>query len=469
MCKMLKTLRKTAIVMLLSLGAAGVARAEWLQSNIYDEPLQQVLDQIEQRYDVKLVYGKSNVENRVVVKATWKFYMGVEETLDNVLRPLDLRWTKTGDGVYEIKKWEYYRKPPAEGAEHLRALLASCPDRGSWEARKMELRTHILKTLGLPGLKKCPLNPIISAPRKYDGYTVENIGLEVLPGVWVCGSLYKPASYKGIIPIFLSPHGHFDDGRYRPEQQLRCAMLARMGVAVFSYDMFGWGDSELAFTIQDHRSDLGLIMQTWQSIRILDYLCGQPWADVTRVGVTGASGGGTQVMLITGLDDRITLSVPTVMMSSYFFGGCPCESGLPIHFLEKGLPTNNAEIAAMAAPRPQLVISDGDDWTANTPDIEMPYLKQIYGYYGKASEVENAHLALDKHDYGINKRVALYDFVIRRFGLNGATVRDKSGAYDESKVTIEPVKAMKVFDGKLPANAVIGAENLRALLKTYRE
>jgi hypothetical protein len=338
-----------------------------------------------------------------------------------------------------------------------------------------------MEAQGLAGLKKCPLNPIVVAQRKYDGYTVENIALETLPGVWVCGSLYKPANYTGKIPLFLSPHGHFysstdsslpnERGRYRPDQQLRCAMLARMGVAVFSYDMFAWCESTLAFSMQqDHRSDLGLIMQTWQSIRILDYLCGQPWADTTRVGITGASGGGTQAFLLAALDDRITLSVPVVMMASHFYGGCPCESGLPIHFPKTGLPTNNAEIAAMAAPRPQLLISVGNDWTVTTPDIELPYLKKIYGYYGKAGEVENAHFARENHDYGISKRTALYDFVARKFGLNVSGLKDSAGKWDESKITIEPATAMLVFgDGKLPDHAVKGGQNLRELLKTYRE
>ena len=452
-------------------------KAQWLSSDIYDRPLKQVLDQIEQRYGVQLVYDERRVRDRTVLRAPWRFYSDVETTLDNVLRPLDMIWEKKRDGMYEIKRWDYHLRPPAEGAAHLKELLAAYPDRKTWETRKADLRDHLMKAQGLVGLKKSPLNPIVSAKRQHDGYTVENIALEVLPGVWVCGSLYKPANYSGKIPVFLSPHGHFSSdndnerGRYRPDMQFRCAMLARMGVAVFSYDNFAWSESTLAFSMQqDHRSDLGLTMQTWQSIRVLDYLLEQPWTDKTRVGVTGASGGGTQTMLIAALDDRITLSVPAVMMSSYHFGGCPCESGLPIHFPEKGLPSTNVEIAAMVAPRPQLVISVGTDWTAHTPEIELPYLQQIYGFYGKAEEIENAHFPREEHDYGISKRKALYDFVARKFGLNSAAVKDATGAWDESKVTIEPAEAMKVFtDGKLPPHAVKGSQKLRELLKTHRE
>ena len=457
------------------------AHAQWLNTDIYDMPLQQVLGQIEQRYNVQLRYEERHVRGHTVLRAPWRFYADVESTLDNVLRPLDMRWEKTREGVYRIQRWDYFRKPFAEGKAHLNELLAAYPNLESWKTRRDKLRTHILKTQGLTGLTKGPLNPIVSDRREFDGYTVQNIALETLPGVWVSGSLYKPANYEGKIPIFLSPHGHFQSGadlnergRYRPDQQYRCAMLARLGVAVFSYDKFAWSESTLAFSMQrDHRSDLGLIMQTWQSICILDYLCSQTWADTTRVGATGASGGASQVMLIAALDDRITLSVPVVMTASHFFGGCPCESGLPIHFPDglssNTLPSNNAEIAAMAAPMPQLLISVGNDWTETTPDIELPYLKQIYGYYGKEDAVENVHLTNEGHDYGISKRNALYEFVARNFGLDAARIKDSDGHWDESRVRIESAEAMLVFpDGTLPEHAVRDSASLRELLNLRR-
>ena len=451
--------------------------AQWLDSDLYDQSLKDVLAQVEKCYGVKILYQDKNVRNKIVYRAPWKFYDQIESTLDNILRPLEMRFNKKGEGIYEIVKWDYFRKPASEGEAHLKRLLATYPNKEKWEQRKILLRENILQILGLDSIQKYDLRPIRSHYRKYDGYSVENIALEILPGVWVCGSLYMPLKYKENIPAFLSPHGHFynkidpsipnERGRYRPDQQKRCAMLARMGVAVFSYDMFGWGESALAFTLTDHRSDLGLIMQTWQSIRILDYLTALPFVDKSRIGVTGASGGGTQVMIIAAIDNRISLSVPTVMMSSHFFGGCPCESGLPIHFLKNALPSNNAEFGAMMAPRPQLVISDGQDWTATTPETELPYLKQIYGYYDAANNVQNVHLSDEGHDYGYNKRVAMYDFVAEQFGLDNAILKDRSGRYDETHVTIEPATSMLVFGekGALPAHAVKGAENLRKALK----
>jgi hypothetical protein len=242
-----------------------------------------------------------------------------------------------------------------------------------------------------------------------------------------------------------------------------------MGAVVFSYEMFAWGESLLQVNKEDHETSLALTMQTLNSIRVIDFLTSLPYVDAKRIGVTGESGGGTQTFLVTAIDDRIAVSVPVVMVSSYFFGGCKCESGLPIHSCTN-LSTNNAEIAAMASPRPMLVVSDGSDWTKNVPTIEFPYLQKVYGLYGKTADVENVHLANEGHDYGISKRLAMYDFMARHLGLNINAVKDKNGKVDESAVTIEKFEMMLVFgkEGKLPTDAVKGSESIRNVLKTLQ-
>src|SRR5690606_37135808 len=141
------------------------------------------------------------------------------------------------------------------------------------------------------------------------------------------GELYRPAEYTGRIPAILSPHGHFPDARFTETIQSRAAVLARMGVVVFTYDMIGYGES----TQVDHRIVKALVLQTWNSRRVLDYLISRDDVDPDRIGITGASGGGTQTFTITALDDRIAASAPVVMVSAPFFGGCVCESGMPVH------------------------------------------------------------------------------------------------------------------------------------------
>jgi len=180
-------------------------------------------------------------------------------------------------------------------------------------------------------------------------------------------------------------------------------------------------------------------------------------ADTNRVGITGGSGAGSHTVLMTAIDQRIKVSAPVVAISSYFYGGCPCESGMPIHAC--GGRTDNVEIAAMAAPRPQLLVSDGKDWTDKMPEHDFPYLKKMYGYYNASDRVQNIHLPDEGHDFGINKRTAVYRFMAKYLGLNSKAIEDLSGNIDESKITIEDEKSLYVFGDhgeRLPANAIKG-------------
>jgi len=105
---------------------------------------------------------------------------------------------------------------------------------------------------------------------------------------------------------------------------------------------------------------------------------------------------------------------------------------------------------ATFAPKPLCVISDGKDWTASVPELEYPYLQRIYGFYNAANNVSDTHLPTEGHDFGINKRTAVYNFFIHTFGLN-------ANLLDESKVVIEPKEAMYSFGvkgEKMPATAI---------------
>ena len=433
--------------------------------NQYSKPLKDVLNDIQKKYAVAIKYDEKMVAGKIVTYADWKYRPDAEKTLEAVLMPLSLKVKKEGDKKYKLSEYEYYRWAPAEGWAELDRIAAQYKTVEEWKKRKAELKPCIKEALQLTHLPVLPNSkPIITPKRIYDGYTVENIAIEILPGVWINGSLYKPAKYKGKIPVILNPDGHWEKQRYRPDCQYRCAAFAKMGAMAFSYDLFAWGESMLQFKYEDHRRSLSMTIQALSSIRILDYLLAQRDADTNRVAITGGSGAGSHSVLMTALDDRIKVSAPVVAISSYFYGGCPCESGMDIHSC--GGRTDNVEIAAMAAPRPQLLISDGGDWTDKMPEHDFPYLQKMYSWYGKKDDVQNVHLPNDKHDFGITKRTPLYEFMAKYLNLNIKAIQNDSAKIDESKITIEPEQAMYVFGDKgekLPAHAVHGFDKLEKL------
>ena len=401
----------------------------------YTRPLGDVLNDVAKRFKVKLKY---NVDTTGLKLSYADFRIrpySIEETLNNILSPFDFKPVKQNDKYYKIKPYEYPRRQPEDGKKLMAYLSTLYHDKASWEARRHLLKHEVRQRLGIdPLLAQCSTEaPTYSKVRRFDGYTVQNFRLKTVNGHTVCGSVYAPTG-KGKHPLIICPNGHFANGRYGKVQQLRLATLARMGAICVDYDLWGWGESADEVGKEAHQTAEAHVMQALNGIVILNHMIKRKDVDTLRIGVNGGSGGGTQVVLLPVLDDRYTAANPVVSMSSWFDGGCPCESGMPIQLSGGG--TCNPELAAMFAPKPMMVVSDGGDWTSTTPELEYPYLQRIYGFYNATDKVSNIHLPNERHDFGDNKRNAVYRFFIDTFGLNESKL-------DESKVTIEEESALK--------------------------
>ena len=344
----------------------------------------------------------------------------------------------------------------------------------AWQERRTQLRREFLIGANLwPLPDRPPVDAMIHSRRVYGDYLVENVALETIPGFYCTGNLYRPVGRKDLSPVILCPHGHFRPlGRMRKSHQIRCAHLARMGATVFSYSMVGWQDSRQT----THDDPLVLALQTWNSLRAVDFLTGLKRIDPDRVAVTGASGGGTQAVFLTLVDDRVKASAPLVIVYPWAAPeGCLCEGGLPVM---QAAETNMIELAAATAPRPQLLISVGNDPTEEFPETGFPFIRQMYEVAGVPKAVENLHLPDEGHDFGPSKRKKVYEFLARHLHMtrNAFVAFGDQNPHDLdlipedlSRIKIESPKQMQVFSDEhpFPDHALQGSKPIAAAFLSH--
>lgn len=323
-----------------------------------------------------------------------------------------------------------------------------------WERRRAFLREQILVAAGLsPMPVKTPLHAQVFGRLEEKDYTIEKVLIETLPGFYLGGNLYRPRNGKEKHPGILNPQGHWPYGRLENEPLYSAPSLgislARQGYVVFAYDMVGYNDTLQVphrFGSAEQRlwsfGPLGL--QLWDSIRALDFLASLEDVEAGRLGITGASGGGTQTFLLTAVDDRLQFASPVNMVSAIMQGGDLCENAPGLR-----LNTSNVEIAAMFAPKPMLLVSATGDWTHNVPKEEFPAIKRIYDLYGKGDEVEVVQID-EKHNFNQLSREAVYRF----FAKHNPGLSD-SRELNEHDISIPMVQEMEVLSNRrLPEGAL---------------
>jgi dienelactone hydrolase len=351
--------------------------------------------------------------------------------------------------------------------------------REAWERRRQELREQVLVANGLwPLPEKTPLAAVVHGKIERDGYTVEKVFFASYPGHYVSGNLYRPTGKAaGKRPAVLFAHGHWNNGRMfetaekaakkdveaggedtlesaRFPLQAPCAGLARLGCVVFTYDMVGYADStkiKHREGFKDAEAELRLQsfmgLQTWNSVRALDFVLGLPDVDPTRVAITGASGGGTQTFVLGAIDDRLTAAFPAVMVSTAMQGGCVCEN---CSYLRVG--TGNIELAGLFAPRP-LGMSGANDWTIDLETKGLPQLKQLYKLYHAEDNVAGKVWAEFGHNYNQRAREMMYAWFNQHLKLGHEV------PISEKPFVPVPPKELSVYDANhpLPADAADAA------------
>lgn len=375
------------------------------------------------------------------------------------------------------------------------------PTREAWAQRAADVRRQVLVASGLwPAPSKTPAAAVIHGLVDRGEYTIERVYLQSYAGHFVTGSLYRPKDRSGRSPAVLSPHGHWADGRMyvagddtverdlasgaepfetsaRSPLQARCVQLARLGCVVFHYDMVGYADStqlvhrpspevrqELAggnwgfFSPQaELRMQSMFGLQTYNSVCALDFLAGLPDVDPQRIGVTGASGGGTQTFILGAIDSRPAAAFPAVMVSTAMQGGCTCENACYLR-----LGQGNVDVAALFAPRP-LGLSGANDWTVEIMTKGYPELQTHYAMLDAEGNVHAEAFTQFGHNYNAVARAVMYRWFNEHLQL---------GAGDEELVerdfTLSTNDELTVWDDDHPAPPG-GDEHERALVRWMTE
>jgi dienelactone hydrolase len=376
-------------------------------------------------------------------------------------------------------------KPKDRRLEPLKDLNGYFPFKPSatpeeWAARAERVRRQTKVATGLwPMPAKTAANAVVHGKIDRPDYTIERVYFESYPGFYVTGNLYRPKGRTGKLPGVLCPHGHWANGRFydagektvreqiaqgaerfeesgRFPLQARCMQLARMGCVVFHYDMVGYADSQqISFEVAhrygkprpqmeaaDHwgyfspQAELRLQcimgLQTYNSVRALDWLCELPDVDPARIGVTGASGGGTQTFLLCAVDPRPAAQFPAVMVSTAMQGGCTCEN---CDYLR--VDTGNIELAALFAPKP-LGMTGADDWTKEIATKGLPELQRHYKMLGAADKVKAFPYLQFPHNYNYVSRAAMYGWFNQhlKLGLEPPVVEEDFKPLAISEMTV---------------------------------
>ena len=357
----------------------------------------------------------------------------------------------------------------------------------AWKRRRVELREQVLLSQGLWPMPARPtIMATVTGKLIRTDHTIEKVHFASVKGHTVVGNLYRPVGDGKPRPAVLFAHGHWDGGRLHVEteaaakaavdrgeeatvEEARFFMqaipitLARLGFVVFQYDMIGYAES----TGIPHILKSGVIhpeafadpecelrlqsltgLQTWNSIRSLDFLETLPDVDKTKLAITGASGGGTQTFVLAACDERVAAAFPAVMVSTGMQGGCVCENASYLR-----LNTGNIELAALMAPKP-LALSGANDWTREIMTKGLPELRQLYRMYGAETNVAGKAWVKLPHNFGKPSREFMYTWFRTHLMGNAEPVH-------EPTFTPTPAADLRVFDATHPRPA--GEANAKML------
>ncbi len=326
----------------------------------------------------------------------------------------------------------------------------------AWTKQEADLRKNLLAAWGGFPEKPCDLDPKQHGdPLKRDGYSVEKITIQTRPGVRMTCNLYVPdGAKKKPAPAILQVHGHWRGAKQDPVVQSRCIGAAKLGFVVLCVDAFGAGERGVGTALGEYHGDmtaatllpLGLPLsglQVYENMRAVDYLETRPEVDKTKIGITGASGGGNQTMYAGAWDKRFKCVVPVCSVGNYQAylqtACCMCEV-VPgaLKFTEEWA------VLALVAPRALMVMNatkDGIQFSVGEAKKSLALTAPVFKLLGKPDNLQHA-IFEGPHDYSKSMRETMYGFMTLHLKGEG-----KGDPIPEPKFTTEKPEDLRCYPG----------------------
>jgi dienelactone hydrolase len=302
------------------------------------------------------------------------------------------------------------------------AALPIPASREEFEIRRATLRRETLRSLGLDPLPpRTPLNARLTGVLHRQGYRIEKVAFDSRPNFPVTGYLYVPDGAEGKkLPVVVNPHGHWGWKKQEPTVQSRLIAQALNGYLAFVIDSPGWsfeGNNRIERRPQGDHNDFRYILGSqnatsiyvWDLMRGLDYLATRPEADMSRIGITGASGGGLATLWAFAAEPRFAAAAPVVYASSYEVNpnnGCLCN-----HVPGSLQAGDRADVLSVRAPAPILIIGAEEDGEFPAAGMRKSgeKLRALWSLFGRGDDAW-IRMFQGGHDYSQPMRETVMGF-----------------------------------------------------------
>ena len=322
-----------------------------------------------------------------------------------------------------------------------------------WRKKRVEIRKRLLKAWGGFPRDPCPLNPQILETLQRDGYRVEKIIFQTMPEVWMTANAYVP-DRTGRLPCVLCVHGHWPEAKQDPHVQSRCIGLAKLGFFVLAVDAFGAGERGIVEGRSEYHGEMVAAtlwpigrplggLQLYENRRAVDYLLTRPEVDGSRLGITGASGGGNQTMYAGACDERFKAVVPVCSVGNYqaYLGTACCLCEMVPGALEF---TEEWGVLSLTAPRALMVINatqDAIQFSVGEAKKSLAMVEPVYRLFDRPENVRHAIFEAP-HDYNQPMRETMYGWMTRHLKGEG-----DGAPIPEPKMKMEDLETLRCYPG----------------------